>query len=118
MTDDYTDHLAGTVPLKSVLRTLRRELQAARDDALGRSLLFEVEKVEVELAIEISKKGGGKGGIEFGVPLAGKVTIEGSGERASTTSHVFRFTLAPKEKDGKPLKVTDEDEVEGKLGKG
>lgn len=89
MVEDYKDKIAG-IELSELLRTVRLQISDAMQEADGRSLQFELEKVELELTVEVEKKGEGSAGINIWV-----VSIGAKGEYTSSTSHTFKFTMKP-----------------------
>jgi len=90
MSDDHPDHFGTDIPLAETLHTLRRELELAQLQSKGEGILFEIDKVELELKVVVSRKAKGLGGIQFYVVKAGG-EIEKSGE----TTHSIRLTLTP-----------------------
>jgi hypothetical protein len=78
------------VPLGEMIETLRQELQGAQARGEGQSVAFEIDKVELELKIVVSRKTKGEGKIAFWVLSAG-----GGLERAGETSHTFKLSLSP-----------------------
>jgi Trypsin-co-occurring domain 2 len=93
----------GGIPLAEMIQTLRRELETARERAKGEDIGFEMEKVELELVVALSRKTKGEGGVEFWVVKAG-----GEIEKSGATTHRFKLTLTPVA-HGKRLKVSAED---------
>ena len=88
MNERDTDNSSTEIPLAETLQTLRRELQLAQSQSEGEGILFEMDKIELELKVVISRKTKGQGGIEFYVVKAGG-EIEKSGE----TTHTVKLTL-------------------------
>ena len=89
MVEDYKDKIAG-IELSDLLRTVRLQISDAMKEADGRSLQFELEKVELELKVEVQKKGTASTDIKFLV-----VSLGAKGEYTSSTSHTFKFTMKP-----------------------
>lgn len=87
--------------LSEVVKELRRELQETMAEGDGKSLRFEVEDLELEMQVVVTKeastKGTAGGGIKFWV-----VDAKASGELAGkyTTSQVQRLKLSLKPKTG------------------
>lgn len=89
MAEDYKDKIGG-IELSDLLRTVRLQISDAMQEADGRSLQFELEKVELELKVEVAKKGTASTDIKFWV-----VSLGAKGEYTSSTSHTFKFTMKP-----------------------
>lgn len=89
MVDDYKDKIGG-IELSDLLRTVRLQISDAMQEADGRSIQFELEKVELELKVEVAKKGEACTGINIWV-----VSLGAKGEYTSSTSHTFKFTMKP-----------------------
>ena len=108
MTEDYASRMTDTDSLKkkdslvNVLRTIRLEIWEAMEEAEGRSLQFEIEKVELELKVEVVSKVGGDGKIDLKV-----LSLGAKSETESTTAHTFKFTMKPKLANGNEVLVTD-----------
>ena len=89
--------------LSEVVKQLRKELEVTMAEGDGKALRFEVENLELEMQVVVSKeastKGTTGGGIKFWV-----VDAKASGELAGkyTTSQVQRLKLSlkPKTRDG------------------
>ncbi len=70
------------IPLADVIRQLRRELMGAIEAGKGEGLRFEVQDLEVEMQVVVSKGGsgelGGEGGVELWVigKAGGKVAAQ------------------------------------------
>ena len=92
------------IPLAEMIETLREELQIAKERGKGRSVAFEIEKVELELKVAVSRKTKAEGGVAFWVVKAG-AAVEGTND----TIHTFKLTLSPvSPKSGGRLIVRDE----------
>jgi hypothetical protein len=98
---------AGGIPLAEMIQTLRRELETAREHAKGESIAFQMEKVELELEIALSRRKQGQGGVEFWVVKAG-----GEIEKSGATTHTFKLTLTPIGGGAEKLKVSSDDSGE------
>jgi hypothetical protein len=98
---------ARGVPLAEMIESLRQELQSSRERGRGQAVSFQIEKVELELKVAVSRKVKGEGGVEFWVVKAG-ASAEGSREM----SHTFKLTLSPIASDsGSRLKVNENTDV-------
>ena len=86
------------IPLADVIRQLRRELLAAVAAGEGEGLRFEVQDLEVEMQVVVTKGGSGELSGEGGVKLwvlakaAGKV----SGQYESSQIQKVKLKLRPK----------------------
>jgi hypothetical protein len=86
-----TDESSGqSIALAEMIETLRRELEEAQIEGAGRAVAFGVEKVELELKVNVSRKAKGQGGIKFWV-----VSATAGGEAGRETVHTFKLTLSP-----------------------
>ena len=89
MPADPIDNAPG-VPLSEMIETLRHELQRSMDSGRGQAVAFEIDKVELELKVAVSRKAKGEGGVAFWVVKAG-AAVEGQRDLA----HTFKLTLSP-----------------------
>jgi hypothetical protein len=89
---------ASEIPLREMIETLREELQAAREEGQGKDLHFDVEKIDLELKVALSRKNRGEGKVAFWV-----INIGGQTDRGTESIHTFKLTLSPKspETDGR-----------------
>ena len=78
------------IGLAEMIESLRRELQVSLDAGKDQAVAFGVDKVELELKVQVARKAKGEGGIAFWVVKAGV-----SGEAGRDVSHSFKLTLAP-----------------------
>ncbi|MFV8754698.1 trypco2 family protein [Nannocystaceae bacterium ST9] len=90
------------IPLSEMIESLRQELAVAVDAGKGKSITFEVNKVELELEVAVTRKTSGGGGLKFWV-----VTAKGEHAVDKLTRHTFKLTLDPKLASGGPVKVAD-----------
>jgi hypothetical protein len=86
----------GNIPLADMVEALRQELYDAIHRSQGQDLAFGVDKVELELKVEVQQSKQGKGEVKFWVVAAG-------GEIADrrTQTHTFKLTLQPVYQGGK-----------------
>jgi hypothetical protein len=82
--------VAVDIPLADMIQALRRELNAARSGAIGEDLKFEVEKVDIELQVAVTRDANVKTGVKFWV-----VNAEGELARSRNTTHTFKLALNP-----------------------
>jgi hypothetical protein len=80
----------SNIGLAEMIENLRTELESSVKSGKGRAVAFDVDKVELELKVSISRKKGGEVGIAFWVVKAG-----GNLEGAQDNSHTFNLTLLP-----------------------
>jgi hypothetical protein len=80
--------------LAEVMRDLRLELEEAERQADGATLRFGVDKVEVELSVEITKEKeyGGKVRFKVVTPLV-EIGAEGGASRTATTTLAHKIRL-------------------------
>jgi hypothetical protein len=88
------------IPLAEMIETLRRELQKSQERGAGQAIAFQIDKVELQLKVAISRKVKGEGGIAFWVVKAGAST-----EGAQDVTHDFKLTLTPVSRTGERVKV-------------
>jgi hypothetical protein len=100
MADGETGSSAG-VPLAEMIQTLRRELDAARTDGVDSEIKFDIEKIELELKVAVSRKKEGKAGIAFWV-----INVDGGAAAGLETAHTFKLTLVPTSGGGR-ISVSD-----------
>jgi hypothetical protein len=94
------------IPLGEMIETLRQELQVAQARGAGQAVAFDIDKVELELQIVVSRKKTGDGKIAFWV-----LSLGGGLERAGEATHKFNLTLSPvSSRSGKRLQVSGEAE--------
>jgi len=97
---------AKSIPLSEMVQSLREELQASMKQAQGESLRFQLEKVELDLQVEISWDVQADGGIRFGV-----LSIGASAGRTSGSTHTFKLTLLPVSSQGGDTLISGEASV-------
>lgn len=90
------------IDLAEMVESLRRELQASLERGKNHTVAFDVEKVELELKVAVSRKAGAEGGVAFWVVKAGA-----SIQAGRDTTHTFKLTLVPVlSASGERLKVS------------
>jgi len=105
MNDAINENSHHDIPLADMIQALRRELEKARENAIGQEITFETEKVELELQVTVSNRKTGQGGIDFWVKVGGEY------EKSNEAVHTFKLTLLPTSaKTGKRLNVNEETE--------
>jgi hypothetical protein len=96
----------GWVGLADAVRALRSELTAAMADAEGRRLQFELDAVEMEFLLEVSKEGETEAGIRFWV-----ISVGTKGGVSSGSTHRVKLALSPTDVvTGRKPQIADEDE--------
>ncbi len=95
------------IQLAEMIQLLREELALAESKGKDSDLAFEVQGVELELKVAITKSKNVKTGVKFWVLNAG-----GEVEKSNATTHIFKLTLNPKSRhDGSTIDVSHEDDV-------
>lgn len=82
--------------LANVVQGLRQELLKAVEQAKGEELRFEVQEMELELQVQVTKEVGAEAKLKFWVIDAGGV----SGSVEKSTVQTVRLKLKPKGKGG------------------
>jgi hypothetical protein len=80
----------GKIALSEMIEMLREEIASAQRKGKNSTHKFLVESIELELSLEISRKGTGKGGVKFWVVEAGAEY-----EHANSTIQKCKLTLRP-----------------------
>lgn len=89
------------VGLAEAIEVLRRELRKAQDTGRNDDVRFSVGPVEVELAIEVVKKGGG----EASIKVLNLLSIGAKGELSKGETNRVKVVLNPVSVDGEPFEV-------------
>ena len=98
---DLSDPARSGVPLSDMIETLRRELETSMARGAGQAVVFDIDKVELELKVAVSQKAKGEGGLSFWV-IKASASLEGQ----SDTVHTFKLSLKPVSGiDKLPIKV-------------
>jgi hypothetical protein len=104
MTDTPESGNVVEIPLSEMIETLRQELQAAQAQGSRQAVAFNIEKVELELKVAVSRKNKADGKIAFWVINAG-----GGTERSGESTHTFKLTLTPVSRaTGRQLQVSND----------
>jgi hypothetical protein len=82
------------IGLAEMIESLRAELHASIESGKGSLVAFEVDKVELELKIAVSRKAKGEAGVAFWVVKAGA-----GAEAGRDTTHTFKLSLSPVRSD-------------------
>lgn len=90
-TDPSPHHPAADgVPLSEMIETLRSELQASATQGAGKAVAFQIDKVELELKVAVTRKAKGEAGVAFWVVKAGAAI-----ENQQDSVHTFKLSLTP-----------------------
>ena len=87
--------------LAEAIDVLRGELAKAQDAGRGNDVRFSFGSVEVELAIEVVKKGGG----EASIKVLNLLSIGGRGELSKGETNRVKVVLNPVSVNGEPFEV-------------
>ncbi|WP_165985140.1 trypco2 family protein [Streptomyces sp. YIM 98790] len=81
------------IGLADVIRQVRRDLEAAQREALrdGHELRFAVDRVSLEITVQVRREGSGRTGLRIGV-----VTADLGGSVAKDTTHRIQVDLLPR----------------------
>lgn len=74
--------------ITAAIEQLRSQLTAAQEGSKEARLRFTVTEVEMEFLVEVTKEGGGSGGVRLGL-----VTIGADGRMSHGSSHRLRLKL-------------------------
>jgi len=87
--------------LAETIEVVRAELRRAQDAGREKDVRFSVGTVEVELAIEVVKKGGG----EASIKVLNLLSIGGKGERSKGETNRVKVVLSPVTVNGEPFEI-------------
>jgi Trypsin-co-occurring domain 2 len=90
VTDSSLSSDGSEIGLAEMIESLRSELETSLEKGLNRAVAFDIDKVELELKVAISRKQIGKAGVAFWVVTAG-----GNLEAGRDSTHTFNLTLLP-----------------------
>lgn len=96
------------IPMAEVVRHLREELTSAVEAGKGQGLRFELQELEVEMQVVVSKGASGEFGGEGGVKLwvVGKAAGKVAGSYESSQIQKVKLKLLPKlEAEGRTATV-------------
>jgi hypothetical protein len=91
MADQEQSGSASRISLSEMIEDLRKELEEAAKQGVGEVIVFEIEKVELEAKVVVSKTGKADAKVQFWVVSAG-----GGYERGSQDTQTVKLTLLPK----------------------
>lgn len=87
--------------LAEAIEAVRLQLRRAQDAGRGSDVRFAVGPVEVEFAVDVSKKAGG----EASVKVLGLLSLGGKGELSQGQTHRVKISLTPIGVGGEPFEV-------------
>ncbi|MEU7736189.1 trypco2 family protein [Streptomyces griseus] len=97
----------GIIGLAQAVEQLRQELGEAQDAGSDQQLRFEIDEVELELQVELTKGAGPQGKVTFGIVSVGG---DAKVERASTHRLLLRLTVRDEALGGERAKVSRDQE--------
>jgi hypothetical protein len=92
---------SGPAGLAEAIEVLRSELRKAQNAGYDKDVRFSVGPVEVELAIEVVRSGGG----EASIKVLNLLSIGGKGELSKGETNRVKITLNPVGVNGEPFEV-------------
>lgn len=87
--------------LADAVGLIRSELKKAQDEGAAEDVRFAVGKVEVALAVEVAKTGGG----EASIKVLNIFSLGASGEVSKGETNTITIELMPQSVNGKPFEV-------------
>ena len=114
-----TQYFGPEIELSDWIEALRVELQRALYKGEGQSVLFDAEKVELELKVSAKRESQAGGKIEFKVWSLVDVAADGGGKLEREAAHTIKLTLKPRDGAGGELRVSDVEKERpvGRLGR-
>jgi Trypsin-co-occurring domain 2 len=100
---------AGRIPLADMIEALRAELYEAVSRSRTEAIRFGIEKLDVELSVQVSRSAEGSAGIKFWV-----VSAEAGAKASSTDTHKVHITLLPVDAAGKVITISSTTTAEPK----
>ena len=88
------------------IENLRQEMTESIERGKDQKLHFNVDQVELELAVEVERAAGGEGKVSFKVFGTG-IDLGGSDSLSQASAHRIKITLKPSA-DGNGVQVIDE----------
>lgn len=101
--------LAGRIPLADMIEALRAELYEAVSRSRTEAIRFGIEKLDVELSVQVSRTAEGSGGIKFWI-----VSAEAGASFSSTDIQKIHITLLPLDAAGKVITISSTTTTEPK----
>jgi hypothetical protein len=100
---------AGRIPLADMIEALRAELYEAVARSRSAGIQFGIEKLNVELSVQVSRSAEGSAGIKFWV-----VSAEAGAKTSATDIHKVQISLLPVDAAGKRITVSSATTAEPK----
>jgi|JI61114C2RNA_FD_contig_21_16619601_length_441_multi_2_in_0_out_0_1 hypothetical protein len=97
-----TPPIPGAIPLAEMIQNLRDELAVTRTAGSTDPIRFQVEEVELEVAVGITREGNAGGKVSFWV-----VELNAGGKATSTNTHRIKLKLKPMGENKDPLLISD-----------
>lgn len=99
-------HQKQAVGIADAIENLRQEMTEAIERGKAQKVRFNVDQVDLELAVEIEREVGGEGKVSFKVFGSG-IDLGGKGSLSQAIAHRVKITLKPASDTG-PFQVIDE----------
>lgn len=91
------------IRLSNAIENLREELAEAQEQGKGKALQFDVGTIEIELEVVAEKEIAGNGKINWWIVESGVDT-----KASKTNTHKLKLTLQTVASNGKPLRVSQQ----------
>jgi hypothetical protein len=95
------NRFTGSIPLADMIDALRAELYKAVSRSVTESIRFGIEKLDMELSVQVDRSAEGKAGIRFWV-----VSADAGAKLSSTDIHKIRITLLPVDEGGRAITIS------------
>jgi hypothetical protein len=95
------NRFASSIPLADMIDALREELYKAVSRSVTESIRFGIEKLDLELSVQVDRTAEGKAGIKFWV-----VSADAGAKLSSTDIHKIHITLLPVDDRGKAITIS------------
>jgi hypothetical protein len=101
MEENMANTFASRIPLADMVEALRAEIYEAVSRSRTESIQFGIEKLDVELSVQVSRSAEGSAGVKFWV-----VSAEAGAKASSTDMHKIHITLLPVDASGKVITIS------------
>ena len=91
----------SSIPLADMIDALRAELYKAVSRSATESIRFGIEKLDVELSVQVDRTADGSAGIKFWV-----VSADAGAKLTSTDIHKINISLLPVDAHGKAITIS------------
>lgn len=95
------------IRLSEFVQQLRAEIEKSVTASKDAKILFQPNKIEVEVQVEVAKSAGGTGEIEFKVLGVG-ASLGADGKLEKTVAHTIRLELEPLGKNREKVLITSD----------